>query len=319
MQRIWEGILQLKTLVEKYSKSINYCSINLENGFVQINALGSPNNQEVLIFLDSIPTSLPADCLVLLLTAYTKIIVVQDGIVSADKLLFLKKYIPYCFLVIAARQQKKAIVVAHFAQTLDGKIATKTGDSKWIGNQENLLHAHRMRALCQGVAVGSRTVETDNPQLTVRHVKGQHPTRIIIGHPTSNFNSLVQSADSPILVIHNKSISKIKGVNYYQLPIDDEGKIDTNAIVHLLYQLGIYTVYLEGGALTTSHFLETKQVAILQLHIAPLLFGSGIGAIQLSAIDKVGEALTFTYSSFLPFGDGMMFTGELELTIQTNI
>ena len=311
MQEIWEGILRIKTLIENHSTPIKYCFIDLKNGTARINELARPNNQEILLLLANSPASLPANCSVLLLESYTKITVLQEGTICTDKLLFLKKYLPYCFLSIAAKQQKKAIIVAHFAQTLDGKIATKIGDSKWIGNRENLFHAHRMRALCQGIVVGSRTIETDDPQLTVRHVSGQNPTRIIIGHPTSKFASLVQSSDAPILVFHHKPISKIRGVNYYQLPVSDTGRIDTNAIVRLLYELGIYTVYLEGGALTTSHFLETKQVAILQLHIAPLLFGSGINGIQLSAVDTVGEAMTFVNSSFLPFGDGMMFTGDI--------
>lgn len=311
MQRIWEGILQLKTLLEQTSETVNYCAIHLEKGTAQINATSAESSQEVLVYLENIPSSLPANCLVLQLQSFTKLVVLQEGEITADKLLFLKKYIPYCFLSLVAKCQQKAIVVAHFAQTLDGKIATPSGDAKWIGNQENLVHAHRMRALCQGIAVGSRTVEADKPKLTVRLVKGQHPTRIIIGHPSSNFDSLLQCADAPIWVFHNRPLEKIAGVNYQQLPLCNQGNIDTEAIVRLLYKLGIYTVYLEGGALTTAHFLAGKQVAILQLHIAPLLFGSGTSSIQLPAINKVGEALTFTHSSFLPFGDAMMFTGDL--------
>ncbi len=71
-------------------------------------------------------------------------------------------------------------VILKTAQSLDGRIATITGDSKWISGPEALKFAHRLRAECDAVAIGAGTVKADNPQLTVRLVKGRNPYRIII-------------------------------------------------------------------------------------------------------------------------------------------
>ena len=76
-------------------------------------------------------------------------------------------------------------VLVHMASSLDGKIALNNGHSKWIGNEENLKHAHRLRAILDGILVGSSTVKNDSPQLTVRHVEGPNPTRLILSNSTS--------------------------------------------------------------------------------------------------------------------------------------
>ncbi len=71
-------------------------------------------------------------------------------------------------------------VVAHLGQSVDGRIATRSGDSRYVTGPENLLHLHRMRALSDAIVVGARTVEADDPQLTTRLVRGRSPTRVII-------------------------------------------------------------------------------------------------------------------------------------------
>ncbi|MDH5604452.1 MAG: dihydrofolate reductase family protein, partial [Cyclobacteriaceae bacterium] len=103
---------------------------------------------------------------------------------------FLSLYLPICFYQMKAKKRKSAFTIAHFAQSLDAKIATENGASQWIGNEENLIHAHRMRALCDGVLIGAKTLKTDKPRLTVRHVEGPDPVRIVMGDGDYDFSSL---------------------------------------------------------------------------------------------------------------------------------
>lgn len=308
MNYLWEGILNLKSSISEYeNKSIDTCYLNWTNGEVAINkSLSDTTNQILLVFKKEIV--IPDKQLAIRVINNRQLMFFNEDQLSSAAKLFLQQYLPYCFLSIIAREQKRAIAVAHFAQTLDGKIATENGDSKWIGNKENLLHAHRMRALCDGVVVGSKTLEIDAPKLTVRHVTGSDPIRIIIGNPPAVFDSLLDSSTAPIHVFCSRPIDELSTVNYHLLATKN-GFICPKEVLSKLYQLDIHSVYIEGGAHTTSHFFEVGAIDILQLHIAPILFGSGTSGIQLPIINTVKEGKQFDQHSFLPVGDSIMFTG----------
>src|ERR1700704_1197668 len=87
----------------------------------------------------------------------------------------IELYLPICSATPA-----DPITVGHLGQSLDGFIATHSGESQFVTGQENILHLHRMRALCDAVVVGAGTVAADDPQLTVRHVPGPSPLRIVL-------------------------------------------------------------------------------------------------------------------------------------------
>jgi len=86
----------------------------------------------------------------------------------------LDLYLPYCF------SRPGGLAVAHIGQSLDGRIATENGESRWITGEADRLHCHRMRAIADAVLVGAHTVRADNPQLTVRRCAGDNPLRVII-------------------------------------------------------------------------------------------------------------------------------------------
>ena len=78
-----------------------------------------------------------------------------------------------------------------------------------------------------------------------------------------------------------------------------------------MYQRGIHSVYIEGGATTTSRFLQERCVDVVQLHISPMIIGSGVPAFSMPEIQSVSESLRFTSHAYIPFDDGMMFVGTL--------
>ena len=89
----------------------------------------------------------------------------------------LQLYLPFIWISL---QNKLPFICLHVAQSLDGKIATNSGHSKWIGNMENRIHSHRIRALVDGVMIGGNTLRNDKPKLNVRHVEGKDPIKIVI-------------------------------------------------------------------------------------------------------------------------------------------
>lgn len=188
----------------------------------------------------------------------------------------------------------RPVIFAHLAQTLDARIACHNGDSKWIGNEGNLIHAHRMRAICDAVLVGKQTWDTDSPKLNVRHVKGKDPVKILIeGH-------------------------SISGNTYQKTFVYNDGRDETGVwdniseLLELFYQRGVKTLFIEGGGKTVSYFLKNKLVDHLQLHISPLIIGSGINSLTLPQISRLDEAISFENARFIPIDDHIMFSGKVK-------
>ncbi len=218
----------------------------------------------------------------------------------------LELYFPYVVLPFFGAKMNKCFAISHFAQTLDGRIASSTGDSKWIGNEENLIHAHRMRALCDGILVGAKTVTTDNPRLNVRKVKGEDPIKVIIGD-ADDLDQDSYHALGPDTLIYKKP----EGLNGNGHPYTNGADLDLRQLLSGLKEKEIYSVYIEGGSFTTSSFIKQQQLDQIQLHFAPKVLGAGVNSFSFEGVNQVEDAITFSESKFVPIGDEMMFVGNL--------
>jgi diaminohydroxyphosphoribosylaminopyrimidine deaminase/5-amino-6-(5-phosphoribosylamino)uracil reductase len=221
----------------------------------------------------------------------------------------IELYLPYCVAPLHARRLGRPFTVSHFAQSLDGRIATDVGDSRWIGCDENRVHAHRMRALCDGILIGARTLDTDRPALTVRHTEGPDPVRIVLGH-ASDVDCLVEAGPSPILVVGDGDAASSPQVERVGLARDN-GLIATSTILQELYAHGIQSLYIEGGSTTTSAFLADGNIDVLQLHISPMIIGPGINSFSRPGTHSVAESVRFARHSYQAIGDGVMFVGRV--------
>jgi riboflavin-specific deaminase-like protein len=223
----------------------------------------------------------------------------------------LETYAPYCLAAAHARRAGRSFTVSHFAQSLDGRIATRGGDSKWIGCAENLLHAHRMRALCDGVLIGARTLRTDRPALTVRHAEGGDPLRIVVGAARNGDAAcLLAAGPGRILLIGEGEAPSWPQIERLALPRQG-GRIATAAILEALYRRGVLSVYVEGGSATTSAFLADGTLDVVQLHISPLILGTGIPSFAPPEIRAVAESVRFATHLYRPVGDGILFVGRV--------
>lgn len=311
-KQIWQSLLDLKSWISNNPNPRENLFLMEQAGEWVWEAIAEPGHEPLLVVINdgNVSDAFPKSAKLKRKNAFAFEIIATGGF-NRDSLQFYCEYLAYPLLGWEAIQKGRAITISHFAQSLDGRIATLSGDSKWIGSDANLIHAHRMRALCDGILIGSGTLKADKPALTVRHVEGQNPQRIVLGSSQNgDFESLKNSCSDVIWAIGKADNHEIDGVKCISLETAAEGNSNCEGLLQWLFQNGIHTVYIEGGAQTTSCFLAEGTIDILQLHISPQLFGSGLSGIQLAEIEEVKEAVQFSDFEFQRKGESVMFVGE---------
>ncbi|MGB4866189.1 MAG: RibD family protein [Hyphomicrobium sp.] len=182
-------------------------------------------------------------------------------------------------------------VIAQLGQSLDGRIATPTGASRWINRDCALDHVHRLRANVDAVVVGIGTVVADDPLLTVRRVAGRHPARVIIdpnGRMDAHARVLLDDGVRCI-VVRGESGAVRPGLE--QIVVGRCGALlDPNEIVTALFNAGLKKILVEGGASTISAFIDAGAVDRLHVLVAPIILGSGTPGLSLKAIAGLDEA-----------------------------
>lgn len=214
--------------------------------------------------------------------------------------------------LIPCPPEGQAMVVAQLGQTLDGRIATVTGASKYINGHAALDHLHRLRAHVDAVIVGIGTVVADDPSLTVRRCEGPCPTRVIID-PQGRMpeDAALLHDDGPeVLMITGPGARVPRGVDQIELPAPG-GHIDPEDIVSALADHGLPRILLEGGADTLGRFLDADMIDLLHILMAPMIIGSGKAGLRLAPIEKLDQALR-PKTQVHVFGDGdVLFTCNL--------
>ena len=229
--------------------------------------------------------------------------------VSPDQIDFIRLYLPLAMAPHFARLRGKPFTIAHLTQSVDGRIATANGHSKWIGNQEDLCHVHRLRCLCDAVMVGSQTVQLDEPRLTVRHVNGPSPRKVIVGNTACKLDSLLPDSRSELLSFSNQPVYP-GHPQVREFVFDGDGVASSN-ILNTLFQENIFSVLIEGGANTVSRFISEKQVDCLQIHIANKLLGSGRAAFALPEIDHIGACTQLRDVAHFRLGDEILLNAHV--------
>lgn len=203
-----------------------------------------------------------------------------------------------------ARARGGVFVTGHLAQTLDGKIACASGDSQWIGNAGNLRHAHRLRALHDAVLVGGRTVDRDNPALTVRHVSGPNPLRVVLNGSGSTLprrhDLKVYAAPGCVLVCAREVAARAAqaGVDAIALDPQPDGSLPIAPLLAALAARGVHSLFVEGGGQTLSSFLAADALDLLHLHVAPIVLGSGVPTFALPEVGRLRDAQRFAVRHF---------------------
>ena len=184
------------------------------------------------------------------------------------------------------------LVVGQVGQSLDGRVATIAGDARDISCREGIDHLHRLRALVDAVIVGVGTVHNDDPRLSVRHVDGVDPARVVIDgrgrvpagarifRPDGARRIVIQSGDTP----------RPDGVEVVRLT-SRGGDLDPRDILAALRERGLCRILVEGGAATLSHFIGAGLIDRLHVSIAPLIIGAGPSGLALPPVVTLREAI----------------------------
>ncbi len=315
VESCWDALLLLAKRVKAHHGPLNFCVLRIGGDpDIGLNRTpgGSPGSILIAVSLAPsarLPKRLAASANASLrLSRVINLSFIGTPDLPLEIIDLLRLYLPICFLSLRARQHRRAVTLSHFAQSLDGWMATISGDSKWIGSPGNLIHSHRMRALFDAVLVGAHTLSRDKPQLTVRYVRGDNPVRVVLGKTFAGIESLFRSSFDPVILIGGRP--PYESSRFIALPLGRKnGFVPTVRVLRALYKRGVHSVYIEGGAITASRFLQENTLDIIQVHISPMILGPGLPVFLIPPVQRVNESLRFDSFFYTAVDDGIMFTG----------
>jgi 3,4-dihydroxy 2-butanone 4-phosphate synthase/GTP cyclohydrolase II len=209
-------------------------------------------------------------------------------------------------------------VVLKYAQSLDGRIATATGDSKWISGESERRVTHALRAASDAVLVGVGTVLEDDPQLTVRMVPGTSPMRVVLDTTLRTPDSaliLGTEAATTIMTTEWSPASRRdelreRGVRIEVVPSGRDG-VDLPAALAILRETGTTSILVEGGSRVLTAMLAAGLVDRLIVSVAPLVLGEGTEAIRDLGITKVADAIHLDNRSVHLLDDDVLFAWDV--------
>jgi len=216
----------------------------------------------------------------------------------------------------------RPFVTLKFAQSLDGRIATRTGDSQWISGPASLRFVHRLRSEHDAILVGIGTVLKDDPRLTVRLVKGRDPLRVVVdsrlrvplearvlagGAGRGTILATTEAADGA-----RAHALEETGAEVLVLPRAPVGSgVSLAALLAELRRRGVASVFVEGGAGIITSLLAGRLVDRVVITIAPKIIGKGIEAINDLGVKSLGDAITFSEFKTRRVGQDIIFDGTV--------
>ena len=217
-------------------------------------------------------------------------------------------------------------VVAKFAMSLDGKIATKTGDSKWITKEETRNYAHALRHTVDAIMVGVNTIVADNPRLTAKGCGGRggigkmQPLRLVVDSTGKvPLNAHIFEPPGEVLLAVAAPFDSVKkekfveaGAEVLELPAR-EGSVDIGELLKLLGRREIVTVLVEGGGKLLGSLFDHHLVDKVLAFISPIIIG-GCEAVSVGGdgVDSITKALRLSRVDIKSFGDDILVSGYVE-------
>lgn len=214
--------------------------------------------------------------------------------------------------------QARPYVILKYAQSLDGRIATTSGDSKWISGEDERRISHALRAACDAVLVGVGTVLNDDPQLTVRHVPGTSPLRVVLDSTLRTpLHANVIDDTAPTLILASERADPVKKQSLRERGVavrvvrECEGALHLPSALRELRSQGVASLLVEGGAKVITSMLETNLVDRLIVSVAPRIIGAGREAVGDLRTQKVVEGLRLRRRTVHLAGDDVLLAWDV--------
>lgn len=216
-------------------------------------------------------------------------------------------------------------VTAKFALSLDGKIATKNGDSEWISGSEARKYAHYLRYTTDAIMAGANTIIADDPRLTCRYggtggEARKQPLRVIVdGRGRTPATAQIFTEPGKVLLVMGKSVKPEKketlaqaGAELIELPAE-EGLVNLARLLKALGEREITSVLVEGGGILLGSLFDHELVDKVVAFIAPIIIGGGEAktAVAGKGVDKVIDAIKLERVSLEKFGEDLMISGYI--------
>ncbi|OAG26950.1 bifunctional diaminohydroxyphosphoribosylaminopyrimidine deaminase/5-amino-6-(5-phosphoribosylamino)uracil reductase RibD [Thermodesulfatator autotrophicus] len=228
-----------------------------------------------------------------------------------------------CRFFLKSVRKKLPWVLAKAAMSLDGRIATRRGDSKWITGERARSYGHKLRTLCDAILVGKNTVLKDDPLLTCRLRRGKNPVRIILDSKLSLpvERKIFQNKDAQTIVactedapLDKEKKLKENSVTVWRLP-EKNGQVDLKALLRKALEHYILSILVEGGAEVHGSFFEQKLVDEVAFFYGPYVIGGATApcAVGGKGPAKLEEASKLPQLSLKKLGDSFLIKGYLTL------
>jgi 2,5-diamino-6-(ribosylamino)-4(3H)-pyrimidinone 5'-phosphate reductase len=195
-------------------------------------------------------------------------------------------------------ENSRPYVILSAAISIDGKIATRTGNSK-LSSTEDFLRLHKLRSKVDGIIVGKNTVMKDNPSLTVRHTKGKNPIRIILdskGSITAKSKILQTSNKIPTIIAVSKAISKSNLQKLNKVPVEiitvGKNSVNIKSLLEKLSEKNIKSILVEGGGTVNWEFIKQNLFDEMIVTVSPYLIGgnNAVSLVQGVGFDKISKS-----------------------------
>jgi diaminohydroxyphosphoribosylaminopyrimidine deaminase/5-amino-6-(5-phosphoribosylamino)uracil reductase len=218
-------------------------------------------------------------------------------------------------------ETKLPFVTIKYAQTLDGRIATATGQSQWISSAPSLKFTHKLRASHDAILVGVGTVIKDNPELTVRLARGRNPLRVIVDTALkipakSKVLQNLSQTQTIIATIKKASDPQFQkltnlGAEVISIAADKQGNVDLKKLLKILAKRNISSILIEGGAQVITSTLFSNLANRLVTVIAPKILGKGIEAVGDLKINNLDLAKKLSIRKITRSGDDIIVDSRL--------
>jgi diaminohydroxyphosphoribosylaminopyrimidine deaminase/5-amino-6-(5-phosphoribosylamino)uracil reductase len=217
----------------------------------------------------------------------------------------------------------RPLVILKAAMTLDGKVATRTGDSQWISGESSRARAHRWRAECDAVAVGIHTVTADDPLLTARvEGVGRQPRRVVFDSEASLSldSKLVRGADdAPLIVVCSRAAKRVATDSLRAAGAEvivTSGENEAARVCDALDELGqreVQSLLLEGGPHLAGVFLEAGEIDEARIFVAPMIVGGreAKGAVEALGVERIGDAVQALSTEVEQIDEDVLITARL--------
>jgi len=218
-----------------------------------------------------------------------------------------------------ALRRHRPYVIAKTAMSLDGRIATRAGESQWITGEDSRSAGHNLRGQADAIVIGAGTVIADDPALTARMIdETRHPLRVVLDSRarTAPGAKVYERAGRGAVLATTRDALPARlaafqemGVETLLLGADDKGRVDLNDLLAALYRRHIHAAMVEGGGAVIGAFFDADLIDEIELYIAPKIIGGGRPAFGGEGVERLAEAERFRFAEPERSGSDFFFRG----------